>query len=270
MVTGVRGVAPRRLHAAQLLLLQISLGRHAAEHGPLAGVVADLSDEDLERAHPVAAHRFHVAPVDGERDRPRFGRGRPWQCRGVALQSGADTHRPLTDRLDFRGVPERELIEQRAGAAVRQQGAHLGEGALILRRAAVGHDLRGRGDGPARRHTAPAGTEAGCTNLHDAKQRRQPPATNVLQRPLRPAALAASPVPAMLLRLRVNQMALQPGQGLLAFRQRQPQRFGRRVDRAAAADADFMGLDGTGRSGQFHEDSPLHPALLVLRDQADP
>ena len=48
-------------HAAQLLLLQISLGRHAAEHGPLSGVVADLSDEDLERAYLVAAHRFHVA-----------------------------------------------------------------------------------------------------------------------------------------------------------------------------------------------------------------
>src|SRR5208337_5189017 len=40
----------------------------------------------------------------------------------ASRQSGADTHRPLTDRLDFRGVPEREeLIEQRAGAAVRQQ-----------------------------------------------------------------------------------------------------------------------------------------------------
>ena len=65
-------------------------------------------------------------------------------------------------------------------------------------------------------------------------------------------------------------MALQPGQGLLAFRQRQPQRIRRMVDRAAAADADFMGLDGTVRSGQFHDDPPLHPALLVPRDQADP
>ena len=74
----------------------------------------------------------------------------------------------------------------------------------------------------------------------------------------------------MLLRLRLNQMALQSGQGLLAFRQRQPQRIRRMVDRAAAADADFMGLDGTVRSGQFHDDPPLHPALLVRRDQADP
>ena len=73
----------------------------------------------------------------------------------------------------------------------------------------------------------------------------------------------------MLLCLRLNQMALQPGQGLLAFRQRQPQLF-RRIDRAAAADADFMGLDGAVRSGHFHDDPPLHPALLVPRDQADP
>jgi hypothetical protein len=66
-------------------------------------------------------------------------------CYGVAFQSSAHAHHPLTDRLDFRGVPEREeLFEQRAGAAVRQQGAHLGEGAFILRRAAIRHDLRGR------------------------------------------------------------------------------------------------------------------------------
>ena len=74
----------------------------------------------------------------------------------------------------------------------------------------------------------------------------------------------------MLLRLRLNQMALQPGQGLLAFRQRQPQRFRRMVDRAAAADADFMGPNGAVRSGQLHLDPPLHPALLVPRDQANP
>jgi len=32
----------------------------------------------------------------------------------------------------------------------------------------------------------------------------------------------------------------------------------------------FMGLDAAVRSGQFHEDPPLHPALLIRRDQADP
>src|SRR5271165_2713346 len=110
---------------------------------------------------------------------------------------------------------------------------------------------------------------AGVMVRRDAKQRRQPPTAHVLQRTLSPAALAVSPVAAMLLRLRLNQMALQPGQGFLAFRQRQPQRFRRMVDRGATADADFMGLDATVRSGQFHEDPPLHPALLVCRDQAD-
>src|SRR4051794_639791 len=59
-------------HAAQLLLLPIGLGWHAAEHGPLAGVIAYLRDEDLERAYLVTAHRFHVTSVDGERDRSRW------------------------------------------------------------------------------------------------------------------------------------------------------------------------------------------------------
>src|SRR3954470_11797627 len=111
-------------HAAQLLLLPISLGWHAAEHGPLASVIAYLRDEDLERAYLVTAHRFHVTSVDGERDRSRFARpGRGWWGRhGITLQSGADAHRPLADRLDFRGVPEREeLFEQRAGAAAWQK-----------------------------------------------------------------------------------------------------------------------------------------------------
>src|SRR5271165_6104749 len=57
-------------YAAQLLLLPISLGRHTAEHGPLAGVVADLRDEDLERPYPIAVHRFHVTSADGERVEP--------------------------------------------------------------------------------------------------------------------------------------------------------------------------------------------------------
>src|SRR3954462_12540408 len=165
MVTGVSGVAPRRCSTPRSCsCCRSASGWHAAEHGPLAGVIAYLRDEDLERAYLVTAHRFHVTSVDGERDRSRFARpGRGWWGRhGIALQSGADAHRPLADRLDFRGVPEREeLFEQRAGAAVWQQGAHLGQGALIFRRAAVRHDLRGRGDGPARRDAAPAGAEAG-------------------------------------------------------------------------------------------------------------
>ena len=37
-----------------------------------------------------------------------------------------------------------------------------------------------------------------------------------------------------------------------------------------AADADLMGLDATVRSGQFHDDPPLHSRSPGRRDQADP
>ena len=214
-------------HAAQLLLPPISLGRHAAEHDPLAGVVADLSDEDLERAYLVAAHRFHRPPVDGERDRPRFARRtRRWRCHGVALQRSADAHGPLADRLDFRASPSGK------NSSSSERARRYGSKAPIFARVHSYFGVQRSGmtsaagvDGPTRRHTAPAGTEAGCMNLQDAKQRRQPPPAHVLQRTLSPAPLAAPSVPAMLLRLRLNQMALQPGQGLLALRQRQPRRF---------------------------------------------
>jgi len=72
----------------------------------------------------------------------------------------------------------------------------------------------------------------------------------------------------MLLRLRLNQKTLQPGQDLLASRQRQP-KLGRVIARGATADADFMGLHATVRSGQFQDNPPLHPVLLVQRDQTE-
>ena len=71
--------------------------------------------------------------------------------------------------LSIRGVAEREEhLEQRAGTTVWQFAAHPGEGALVFRRAAVGHDLCDRGDGPARRHATSAGVKTWRTNLHDA------------------------------------------------------------------------------------------------------
>jgi hypothetical protein len=51
-------------HTAQLLPLPVRLGGHAAEHDLLSVVVAYLREEDLERAHLVAANRAHVAAVD--------------------------------------------------------------------------------------------------------------------------------------------------------------------------------------------------------------
>ena len=127
-------------HTAQLLYLPIGLGRQTAEDDPFAVVVADLSDENLERPPLIAANRLHMPAVDGERDRSRFGwRSRGRQLHRVSLEPGADMQRPLADRLYLRGVAEREeLIQQRASTAVWQQAAHLGEGAFIVRRAAVG------------------------------------------------------------------------------------------------------------------------------------
>jgi hypothetical protein len=55
-------------HAAQLLLLPTRLCRHAAEHDLLLLVVADLSEEKLERPPLILASRSHVAAVNGERD----------------------------------------------------------------------------------------------------------------------------------------------------------------------------------------------------------
>jgi hypothetical protein len=194
-----------------------------------------------------------VPPVDGECDRLRFGRrsGRQRRHR-QPRESGADVQGPLADRLHLRGVAEREeLFKKRTSATIRQ-GAHLGEGAFILRRAAVGHNLCDRSDGPARRHAASAGTKTGGPNLHDAKQRRQPPGTDVLERALRATVLAATSASAMFLCLRLDQMALQPGQRLLALRHRQAERLCRIDGRRALAEADRTQLYGTLRSAKFH------------------
>ena len=110
-------------HVAQLLHLPIGLGRHAAEHNLLAGVVADLRNEDLEGPHLVAAYGVHMAAVDGECDRVRFFRWRSGQarCHCLPFKPGTDLQGPLADRLHLRRVAEREKVpEQRAGAAVRQ------------------------------------------------------------------------------------------------------------------------------------------------------
>jgi hypothetical protein len=106
-------------HAAQLLRLPVGLGRHAAEHDLLAFGGADLGDEDLEGAHPIAAHRPHVAGVDAESDRAllRRRRGRLRRRQRRSLEPGPDLQRALPGGLDRRGVAEREeLREQRQGA----------------------------------------------------------------------------------------------------------------------------------------------------------
>ena len=132
-----------------------------------------ICNEDLEGAHLVAAYRFHVRSVDGERDRPRFARrGGRWRRNGFALRSGADVHGPLADRFYFRGIPEREeILQQRTSVTVRQQApivASVRSCSSVQRSgiiSAAGVMVRGGG-----RHAASAGTKAGRMNLHDAKQ----------------------------------------------------------------------------------------------------
>jgi hypothetical protein len=59
-------------------------------------------------------------------------------------------------------------------------------------------------------------------NLHDAEQGRQPPATDILERAVRSTARATASAPAMLLRPRLDQMALQPRQDPFPLCYRQP------------------------------------------------
>ncbi len=65
------GVAPGQPLAIWAACWMCMASRHAAKHDLLALGAADLGDEDLEGAHPIAAHRSHVAGVDAERDRAR-------------------------------------------------------------------------------------------------------------------------------------------------------------------------------------------------------
>jgi hypothetical protein len=206
-----------------------------------------------------------MAAIYGKRNRPRFvrrsGGRRPHR---LFLEPGANLECPLADRLHLRSVAKREeLIEQRAGAAVWQQAAHLGEGAFILRRTTVGHDFRDRGDGPSRGYAASARTEARGTNLHDTKQGPQSPAPEILERTLCATMITATSAPAMLLCLRLDQMTVQPGQGHFPFRYRQPQGFRRVFDRHRPAGADLVHLRGSLNPGQFDHDPPPHPALPV-------
>jgi hypothetical protein len=80
------------------------------------------------------------------------------------------------------------LARVRSYSSVQRSGMISAAGVMVR------HDATPHRQGPKR----------GATNLHDAKQRRQPPTAHVLQRTLSPAALAASPVAAMLPRRQVG------------------------------------------------------------------
>jgi hypothetical protein len=83
-------------YTSQLSRLRVRLCRHAAEHDLLPLIVADLGEENLERAPLVLTSRSNVTAVDGERD--RFRRGRrigPDLGDGFPLQPGTNTKRSL-------------------------------------------------------------------------------------------------------------------------------------------------------------------------------
>jgi hypothetical protein len=129
-------------YATQLLRLPVGLDRHAAEDDLLAIIAAGLRDEHLEGPRLVAAHRAHVTGVDGKRRRRHRRRRRD----RLAFQPGTNLQGPLPNGLYCWAIADREkVLQQGAGAAIGQQGAELGEHALILQRAAIGHDLRHRG-----------------------------------------------------------------------------------------------------------------------------
>ncbi len=253
-------------YATQLLRLPVGLDRHAAEDDLLAIVVAGLRDEHLEGPHLVAAHRAHVTGVDGKRDRlRRRRRHRRWQRDCLILQPGADLQGPLLDGIYCRQIADREeVLQQGAGAAVRQPSAELGKHALILRRAAVGDDLGHRRDGRAHGDAASTGPEARGSDLDHTEQRPQLPRTPVLHRPLSPTVRAAPPGLAVLLGLRLNETPLQAGKDRLGLPERQSQRRRRTARHGAVAGMHLMHPNGADCAGQLQHDPPLHPALPFL------
>jgi hypothetical protein len=202
-----------------------------------------------------------MAAVDGDRDGLRRGR---W-CRGLArhhllLQTSTHPYGSQAGRLHRRDAIERQKFRQQCpGPAVRKQRPHLGDDALVFRRASIGHNL---GDGIERMppgYRAPAGQKAWRPNLYRPKQRGPPPRADILERPLRPTMRADPPLPAVFLRLRLNKVLLQFRQCPFSVRQRQPDPCSRAFGRVAATRADFVRAHGALARGQLHHDAPLHP-----------
>ena len=257
--------------AAQLVLLRNSLRGHAAENDLLPVVIRDLGQQDLERAHLILTNRSDMAAIDGKRDRFRLHRGWFGRLRGAdgfIFQPRAHTDRALAGRLHRRNVVERqELRQQCPGTPVRRRGSHLRDNPLVLRRAPAGHDLADRTQGLAAAHRATAWLEAGRRNIHGTEQRQKTPGPLVLDGPRRPTPLASPPAAAMILRLCLNEVALQSSEHELSLRQGEPDGPGRiLVNRRAAAN--LVNADGPIRPGHFHHHPPLHPASR-LSHQAD-
>jgi hypothetical protein len=240
-------------HTAQPSRLRSRLRRHAGEYDPLPLIVADLSEENLERARLILTSRPHVAAVNGE-------------CDGFRRHHRDLDPAPATASCSSLGQHEgfaagwQKFRQQRPRPAVGQQRTCLRDGPLVLRRASVRHDLGNRIKCLAAGYRAPTRGKARRADLHRTEQRHQSPGALIFEGSLRAAALAASPVPAMILRLSLNEMDLQRSKQMLALLQRQPDHR-RRVFGHGRATADLMNANHPIRSDQLQHDTPLHPEL---------
>ena len=87
-------LASRPIHEAHRATVGSAsrLRRHAGEYNLLALIVADLSEENLERAPPISTSRPNVAAVNGECNRFRRHRWLGSRRRdSLLLQPGANT-----------------------------------------------------------------------------------------------------------------------------------------------------------------------------------
>jgi hypothetical protein len=106
-------------HTAQLSSLRSRLRRHAGEYDLLPIVVADLSEENLERAPLILTSRPHVPAVNGECDRVRHRRLGPRPRDSLLLQPGANTKGSLPGGLHGLWLAEwQKLGHQRPRPAV--------------------------------------------------------------------------------------------------------------------------------------------------------
>ena len=181
---------------------------------PSSLLLLTLSDENLEGTPLVAANRFPRMPaVDGKCDRSMLRPAEPRLAASPLLSRAWRRHAGSAGGSSPPRGCHRAGRTHRGSERARRYGqhaAHLGDGAFIVRRAAVGHDLRDWGEGPARRHATSAGAETGGTNLHRRHTRIvQSPTPKVsLRRTLRATIVTATPTPAMLLCLCPDQVAL--------------------------------------------------------------
>ena len=100
-------------YTAQLSGLRVRLCRHTGENHLLPVIVADLGEENLERAPLALASRPNVVAVNGERNgfrrRCRLGRG-PGDR--LLLQPGANTKGSLPGRFHSLQLIERQILLQ--------------------------------------------------------------------------------------------------------------------------------------------------------------